>query len=290
MKLYAISDWESRFETAETRKLVNLHWWPKPNKHDGLGFRRLADHRDKVDLYCAWALIADVASRSPRPIRGSLQRNGKALTSQDLALMTGFPKLIFDKAFTFFSDPEQGWLIETEVVQHETPGSAAADLAAPTRVEGAPGNEPRGRAVSPELSACPPGTPGDSPDDEKGTKRRKEGTRSEGNARAGVNGHLCPAQHVGGRFLEKLPGKNGKSLKIDFEGACAREAEFEELFQVVLGKDEMARCGSRWRKRSEQNPEKLERVLNELKTMQKEGTTDVRNPGAAAEDLWKRFT
>ena len=42
MNLYFVKDWQRHFETNETRKLAKLRWWPKPNKHDGLGFRKMA--------------------------------------------------------------------------------------------------------------------------------------------------------------------------------------------------------------------------------------------------------
>lgn len=61
----------------------------------------------------------------------------------------------------------------------------------------------------------------------------------------------------------------------------------QECFRV-LGKDEMVTRGSRWRKRIAENPEKTERVIADVRAMHKEGM-HIRNPGAYAEDLWKRF-
>lgn len=56
----------------------------------------------------------------------------------------------------------------------------------------------------------------------------------------------------------------------------------------VLGKDEMAWCGSRWRDRIQQHPGKLERVLADMNVCRREGKR-IYNPGGFAEDLWKRF-
>lgn len=56
----------------------------------------------------------------------------------------------------------------------------------------------------------------------------------------------------------------------------------------LLGKDEMAHCGSRWRQRASEHPDKLRRVLDDIRVNQREGK-HVKNPGAYAEDLWKRF-
>lgn len=62
----------------------------------------------------------------------------------------------------------------------------------------------------------------------------------------------------------------------------------EEQCVQVLGKDEMAWCGGRWRLRIQDEPGKMERVLAEVKTQQKEGKA-IRNSGAYAEDLWQRW-
>jgi hypothetical protein len=111
LKLYCIKDWGTIYETAETRKLENLRWVPVPNKHDGLGFRRVAGQKNAAELFCAWNLIIQIASKGRKSDRGQLIRDGKPLSAADMALMTGFSKSMFEKALAFFSDPSQGWLI-----------------------------------------------------------------------------------------------------------------------------------------------------------------------------------
>jgi hypothetical protein len=64
--------------------------------------------------------------------------------------------------------------------------------------------------------------------------------------------------------------------------------DFEKYCFEILGKDEMARCGSRWRKRAEDEPDRLKRVLDQMRIEQREGK-GIRNTGRYAEDLWKRF-
>jgi len=157
MKSYRIAAWEARFETSETRKLKHLDWWPKPNKHDGLGFRRIAAHPKKIELYCAWNLICDIASKSPKDKRGLLERDGKPLTAEDLSLMTGFPVEIFEEALTFFSDKKQGWLIcDKSDTSDESPEKTAEPAAktAPSPAEGK-GREEKGIELFPPAS--PPG-------------------------------------------------------------------------------------------------------------------------------------
>jgi hypothetical protein len=111
MTLYKIANWSSIYETHETRKLVRLTWIPMPNKHDGLGFRLIAAEKDGAELFAAWVLLVQIASKSDRSSRGSLWRDQTPLDATGMALMTGFPKRIFERALAFFSQPRIGWLV-----------------------------------------------------------------------------------------------------------------------------------------------------------------------------------
>lgn len=75
--------------------------------------------------------------------------------------------------------------------------------------------------------------------------------------------------------------KTNRSFALKAESLSVRCLE-------VLGNREMTRYGSRWRKRCKEEPEKIDRVLNEIVSNQKEGT-EIKNAGAYAEDLWKQF-
>lgn len=69
--------------------------------------------------------MCDIASKSgDREQRGRLIRDGRPLNAEDMALMTGFPQSIFEKALTFFSDPSQGWITAEPL---ETPLPATGD-------------------------------------------------------------------------------------------------------------------------------------------------------------------
>jgi hypothetical protein len=107
---YRVKNWDTNFESYETKKLTHLKWVPVPNKHDGLTYRRVAAQKNSCELYTAWTLILQVASKSKKGERGSLIRDQKALNADDLAIMTGFPVKIFQSALEFFSSPEIGWL------------------------------------------------------------------------------------------------------------------------------------------------------------------------------------
>jgi hypothetical protein len=115
MKAFRIKQWDLAHETHESRKIRRLSWVAVPNKHDGLGFSFLRAAVNRAELYCAYNLMLQLASKSPWGWRGWLARPGKVLTTQDMALMTGFPKEIFDAAVSFFQLPEIDWIEEAEL-------------------------------------------------------------------------------------------------------------------------------------------------------------------------------
>jgi len=106
--IYRVKNWDIYFEKSDTRKCKNMKWVALPNKMDGSSFRRIAEHDRKCELFSAWILIIEIASRMP--IRGLLYKDGKALTSKDMAYRTGFPEEIFNLAFAVLTEPEIGWL------------------------------------------------------------------------------------------------------------------------------------------------------------------------------------
>lgn len=118
--VYVIRNWQTLFETNETRKLKTLNWWPHPNKHDGLGFRKMAAQPNAVELYCAWNLICDLASKTtPANRRGYLERDNLPLSAGDMGCCAGFPADVFERALEFFSSDSIGWLCK------ESPGTPA---------------------------------------------------------------------------------------------------------------------------------------------------------------------
>lgn len=107
--LYIIKDWDRNFENSESRKIKNLGWAPFPNKHDSAPFRRVASLKNSPEIFAAWVLIVQVASKMP--IRGKLENSGGALTSDDLSLMTGFPERIFTAALSELQKPGIQWIL-----------------------------------------------------------------------------------------------------------------------------------------------------------------------------------
>ena len=107
---YSIKDWGTVYENAQSRKCDRLHWVPVPNKHDGLSYRRIANMEDGTDIFTAWILILQVASR--QPVRGVLKTvSGRPIDAEDMSFMTGFSEKIFLRAFNVLSDNRIGWLL-----------------------------------------------------------------------------------------------------------------------------------------------------------------------------------
>lgn len=171
--IYRIAQWDAHFETDETRKRDTLRWLPMPNKHDGLGFRTVAAQRNAAELYAAWLLMLQLASKAKRGQRGRLVRDGHPLTAEDMAIMTGFPKEGFAKALTFFSQPKVSW-IEIEPAPDQPAGSAVGS--AGVSVDG--DAEPSTSSVPAAQSAGAPATDAASPARREGNGKEEEGRRA----------------------------------------------------------------------------------------------------------------
>lgn len=95
-------------------------------------------------------------------------------------------------------------------------------------------------------------------------------------------------------------GKKGKTEEIKSDSIkdslaslkmnpkARRTIDLIELCKSVLGVDEMKRCHKRWRERAETEPDKLWSVLADVRAEKLQ--REIKNPGAYAEDLWKRFS
>ena len=98
-----IIDWGKHYENSESRKYKSIKWVPIPNSFDGAGFRRVAKRKDACEIFTAWILLLEMASRSE--IRGNLR-----ISSEDAEERTGFPEGIFINAVNVLSDKTIGWI------------------------------------------------------------------------------------------------------------------------------------------------------------------------------------
>ena len=103
-----INQWDEIYETHETRKLKRLNWVPIQNKHDGSGYRRIAAHKRNCEIFTAWILMLELASKNKK--RGILPQS-----PEDMAFKTGYPKDIFDLAISVLSQPDINWIQNSEI-------------------------------------------------------------------------------------------------------------------------------------------------------------------------------
>ncbi len=93
---YHVPDWNSRFETSESRKCKTLHWIALPSSLDGAEYMELVDRPGGDGLFGAWVALLAVAAKCNQ--RGVLAKaSGKPHTASSLAALTRLPVSTFEK-------------------------------------------------------------------------------------------------------------------------------------------------------------------------------------------------
>jgi len=87
-----------------------------PNKHDSLPFRLIAGHPKATEIFTAWVLMVQVASKGKREDRGNLP-----LSPDELGIVTGFPAKIFELAIEFLKSPKIGWIEQSPDASGNSP-------------------------------------------------------------------------------------------------------------------------------------------------------------------------
>ena len=106
--VFTINDWDTLFENCSSRKLRNLNWVPIPNGHDSVEYSRLMNRKDGPEIFAAWILLIQVASKCVE--RGVLKSsNGRPYDAEELAVKTRAPEKIFVKALPYLCS--SGWII-----------------------------------------------------------------------------------------------------------------------------------------------------------------------------------
>jgi hypothetical protein len=107
MNAYRIRNWAQNFENNRSKTVAKLSWVPVPNGHDGEGFAVIMAHKDAAEIFAAWILILQIASRCSE--RGVLIREGgRPHDSASLAMRTRASAKWFDKALPILV--EVGWV------------------------------------------------------------------------------------------------------------------------------------------------------------------------------------
>lgn len=266
---YSVKDWDQYFETAESRKLRSTRWVPVPNKHDGKGYRRVTQHPQAVQIFCAWNLILQVASKMP--IRGVLADRDGPLETEDLSAKTGYPAAIFQTAFDFLSGPSIGWLIRDD--QQSAP-----------ELQQAP---PEIRHHAADTAACHSGSSSEGKrkrHEEKTTKgiESKDELDSNGRSRIHRQFDLCNEEFL--KQLQQNPAYQNLNVHHVFEKLAAwcemhgekptrrrllswlnREEPRKEAHGTYLSKPETA---------SQRNVRNLKAGLNYLNSLSEDGGKD----------------
>ena len=138
MQYYQINNWNGIFETSESRKYKALNWVAMPNSMDGEGYNMVKSLKQAPEIFCAWCLIVEVASRCPQ--RGILvDKDGNPYNPKRLAMKTGYPESIFVLALKELTKPEIGWIKEylpvsavttedTRKISRHTPDTDITDI------------------------------------------------------------------------------------------------------------------------------------------------------------------
>lgn len=113
--LYTIRDWDTQFENNRSRSVEELNQVPMPNRHDGENYTLIVTHKDGAEIFSAWNLIVQVASKcQPRGVL--IRGNGSPHDASSLALKTRAPEIWFSKALKFLPE-HTDWLLVTEFTE-----------------------------------------------------------------------------------------------------------------------------------------------------------------------------
>lgn len=147
MKLYSIRNWSEWFENNRSKTVKDLSWVAIPNRHDGEHFSAIMLHKHGAEIFSAWILIIQVASRC-QP-RGTLLRDGgKPHSPQSLSIKTRAPAIWFERGLEFLEEFTD-WLEVKEFalgcqppVSHLSASCQAGDEERMEGMEGKEGSEP----------------------------------------------------------------------------------------------------------------------------------------------------
>ena len=115
MKLYRIHNWNELYENNRSRNVTDLSWVKLPNRHDGEHFSAIMAHKDGAEIFAAFVLMVEVASKCDP--RGILIKDNKIPhTPLSLSLKTRAPAKWFEKALVYLEN-NTDWLVVTQVAE-----------------------------------------------------------------------------------------------------------------------------------------------------------------------------
>jgi hypothetical protein len=305
--VYQITNWNRFFENNKSRERESCRFVCIPNKQDGAGLARVLSHQNGAAIYGIFHLLVCEVSRQKSPRDGWLTDSGQApeclksgqmlsaevppevppevpaaealaghsdaWTIPVIAARCRRPIAEITEAIEVLTSVNVNWIKALQLVPPKVPPKvpAAGALALPERTK----NEEREQRRTNERT------------NERTTNRDGTGVLGRGGSENGsVDRSVDRSERIA--FSKKI-GKVELAIVPDGFDPIRSEDELTELCQQILGKDEMAHCGSRWRRRLEKKPDLIRRILAEIHQKRREGKIKVRNPGAMAEDLWNQW-
>ena len=109
--IYRIVRWDENFEKAQSRKCKRTRWVAVKNQWDSKEYRRVMEHPRQAEIFAAWILMLQIASRCEP--RGVLMENEKGLDARDMADSTGLKQESFELAIEVLSQPRINWIEKT---------------------------------------------------------------------------------------------------------------------------------------------------------------------------------
>lgn len=105
---YSIRNWNEFYENSRSRTVKDLSWVPVPNKHDGETFAGIMAAENGAEIYSAWILILQVASKC-NPRGRLVKDNGTPHDARSLSIKTRAPEKWFSVALQYLAK-ETDWL------------------------------------------------------------------------------------------------------------------------------------------------------------------------------------
>lgn len=117
MTLYRIAKWNETYENNRSRLLKDLSFVLVPNSHDSEVYGYIMADRRAAQIFAAWILMLQVASRC-QPRGTLIRQDGTPHDSASLAMRTRAPASWFDISIPFLAD--HGWLLRNELPDKDT--------------------------------------------------------------------------------------------------------------------------------------------------------------------------
>lgn len=138
--MWRIRNWARHFEKHEaSRRVGALKWVPIPTAHDGKGYRKIMSKPDGPAIYGTWVAILATAAKCDT--RGVLADEDGPLSAEDIALKTGIPEPMVQKAIEVLI--AVGWLEDATHPDVRETAQTCADSSQPEQARGSVRESPQ---------------------------------------------------------------------------------------------------------------------------------------------------